>query len=371
MLLTPQEAELFFKLHRTLMCFVNERLPIVPDIGSPDEFSALTPETRVEVRNAFLDESDLIDLFVDANPFDLSEEELDIILSWRHQVSGKFYVFRYLKKYTIFLSTDKPYTAYGVLALTDPFEYLVGPNLPVLAETVLMPLRDKIVYDGLMAGYNIYFGGGVKRNLNESYKQAKERFGIVTTLPLEEPTTPKENSTRKPKRQITRSASVVVRDILEVIVGMTDQFCREQLNEEYAVLCRKLAEKLARKRPSPLLKGKPTTWACGIVRTIGWVNFLDDRSSKPHMKLTSVDEAFGVAQSTGQGKSKIIRTMVKIRPFDHEWTLPSRMDDHPAIWMLELNGFIMDVRDAPREVQEVAFEKGLIPYIPVEKAEVE
>ena len=94
-------------------------------------------------------------------------------------------------------TTDKPYTAYGVLALTDPFEYLVGPNLPVLAETVLMPLRDKIVYDGLMAGYNIYFGGGVKRNLNESYKQAKERFGIVTTLPLEEPTTPKENSTRK------------------------------------------------------------------------------------------------------------------------------------------------------------------------------
>ena len=39
--------------------------------------------------------------------------------------------------------------------------------------------------------------------------------------------------------------------VLELIVAMTDQFCREQLNEEYAVLCRRLAEKLARKRPSP------------------------------------------------------------------------------------------------------------------------
>ena len=42
-----------------------------------------------------------------------------------------------------------------------------------------------------------------------------------------------------------------------VIIGLIDQFCREHLNDEYAVLCRKLAEKLARKRPSPLLHGKP------------------------------------------------------------------------------------------------------------------
>ena len=42
-------------------------------------------------------------------------------------------------------------------------------------------------------------------------------------------------------------------EALHVIIGLIDQFCKEHLNEEYAVLCRKLAEKLARKRPSPLL----------------------------------------------------------------------------------------------------------------------
>ena len=42
-------------------------------------------------------------------------------------------------------------------------------------------------------------------------------------------------------------------EVLRVIIEMIDQFCREHLNEEYAVLCRKLAEKLGRKRPSPLL----------------------------------------------------------------------------------------------------------------------
>nr|CRH05920.1 protein of unknown function [Candidatus Magnetococcus massalia] len=31
---------------------------------------------------------------------------------------------------------------------------------------------------------------------------------------------------------------------------------------------------------------------------------------------------------------------------------------------LEVDGLMMDVRNAPREIQGLAFEKGLIPYIP-------
>ena len=156
---------------------------------------------------------------------------------------------------------------------------------------------------------------------------------------------------------------------LEVIVGMTDQFCRDHLNDEYLTLCRELAEKLARKRPSPLLRGKPSTWACGIVRTIGWVNFLHDSSQTPHMKATAIDKAFGVGQSTGQGKSRDIRKTLKIQPFDPNWYLPSQMDGNPMIWMLEVNGFMMDIRTCPREAQEIAFQKGLIPYIPADREE--
>jgi hypothetical protein len=51
---------------------------------------------------------------------------------------------------------------------------------------------------------------------------------------------------------------------VEEIAGLVDAFCREHLNEEYADLCHCLAEKLARKRPSPLVIGKPNTWALGV-----------------------------------------------------------------------------------------------------------
>jgi hypothetical protein len=43
------------------------------------------------------------------------------------------------------------------------------------------------------------------------------------------------------------------------------------------------------------------------------------------------------------------------------------MADNPMVWMLEVNGFLMDIRHAPREAQEIAFEKGLIPYIPADR----
>lgn len=169
------------------------------------------------------------------------------------------------------------------------------------------------------------------------------------------------------RRKATSKGSGDAAPVFDQIVTMTDQFCREKLNEEYAVLCRHLAEKLARKRPSPLLSGKPETWACGIIRTIGWVNFLDDSSNKPHMKLTAINKAFGVAESTGQGKSKTIRTMLQIGQFDHHWTLPSRMDDSLMIWMKEVDGIFMDIRRCTREIQEIAFQKGLIPYVPADQ----
>lgn len=148
------------------------------------------------------------------------------------------------------------------------------------------------------------------------------------------------------------------------ITGLVDAFCKEHLNAEYADLCRKLTEKLARKRPSPLVSGKPNTWACGIVRTIGWVNFLDDKSQTPHMKMTAIDKVFGVGESTGQGKLMLIRKMFKIRPMDPAWSLRSRIEQNPMAWMIQVNGFLVDARFLKREIQEEALRKGLIPYIP-------
>ena len=49
---------------------------------------------------------------------------------------------------------------------------------------------------------------------------------------------------------------------------------------------------------------------------------------------------------------------------DPRWTLPSKQEDNPLIWMLNVNGLAMDIRTAPLELQELAYQRGLIPFVP-------
>jgi hypothetical protein len=184
MLLEQHDLEIYFRLHRSLMFFVNQRLKVIPNrIASPEEFAILSPETRLKVCDALNANLDLIDSFVVENPSNLSADELDIVQSWRHQAKGRYYIFRELKKHTIFLAANEPCIAYGVLALSQPFEELIGPYLPVLVQTVLLPFKGVIIYDGLMSSYPLSFGRGIQRELNENFKIAKDQFGVVTSLP--------------------------------------------------------------------------------------------------------------------------------------------------------------------------------------------
>lgn len=151
------------------------------------------------------------------------------------------------------------------------------------------------------------------------------------------------------------------------ITNLTDDFCEAQLNEEYAEMCRLMTAKLCRKRPSPLTSGRAQNWAAGIVHAVGTVNFAFDRSLTPHIAVSDISDYFGVGKSSPAGKSKTIRDLLKIGLMDPEWTLPSRTDDNPMAWTIMVDGMIMDARYLPRQIQEIVFQKGLIPYIPADR----
>jgi len=153
----------------------------------------------------------------------------------------------------------------------------------------------------------------------------------------------------------------------EATIALTDALCREKLNDEYAQLCREMAATLARKRPSPLVSGYINTWACAIAYTVGAVNFLFDKTQKPHMRADELCAWFGVSKSTGGNKSTQLKRILNIGMMEPRWTLPSRMEDNFMAWNVMLNGFIVDARRLPRHLQEEAYRKGLIPYLPPEK----
>ena len=145
---------------------------------------------------------------------------------------------------------------------------------------------------------------------------------------------------------------------------LTDTFCETHLTDEYAELARQLTAALCRKRPNPLARGSEAGWAAGIIHAMGVVNFLFDRDQTPHLMPKAVYEGFGVSESTGSAKSRAVRKALNMGSFDPDWTLPSRIAENPMVWMVMVNGLIVDIRDMPREMQEAAYKQGVIPYIP-------
>jgi len=194
MKLTTQDATLFFKLMWSLQNYVNLKMAIIPDVMSVDEYERLSSSEKIDVRDALYDNIELIDSYVKKNPQDYSQEELEIVKSWQKYRRGDYFIERFLKKYAIFIGGEK---VYGVLALYESIEdVLPYVRLPYYAKGVLLPFKSKIVYDGLLQGYAVSFGGGIRANLKETYLAAKQNGKIIESF---EPQKQSEKAGRKKK----------------------------------------------------------------------------------------------------------------------------------------------------------------------------
>ncbi|MGI8806845.1 MAG: DUF6398 domain-containing protein [Acidimicrobiales bacterium] len=88
------------------------------------------------------------------------------------------------------------------------------------------------------------------------------------------------------------------------VFALTDGFCAEHLDDEYAQLCRRLVVKLVRKRPSPLARGDLRIWAAAALYTVGQCNFLFDRAQEPHLSQMPL-----VARAAGGVGPRTARTI--------------------------------------------------------------
>jgi len=180
MQLSPDDAALFFKLMSALQMFANQRLKIIKNLEEVKQYQKISNEQRVKLRNAFYKRPELIDDFVRENPFGFPSDDLAIISGWKNFIAGDFFIDRVLKKYAVFIGNNK---VYGVLALTEPLrQVLGGMPLPIYVKTVLLPFKGKIIYDGLIEGYNIYFGRGISTSMSNTYQAAKMQGKVIESL---------------------------------------------------------------------------------------------------------------------------------------------------------------------------------------------
>lgn len=177
------DAEQFFQLMWGLQLFVNQRLQVLPKqpgLKSIEAYARTDLKTKTPVREALWKHPELIDAYTQANPDGLPADELAIISQWKHFIKDSFLIFRYLKDYAIFIGDTQ---VYAVKGLFDPLDEVIPKYaLPIRVDTVLLPFKGQIVYDGMLGIYSITFGGGIREEMRQVYMAAKEAGRIIHAL---------------------------------------------------------------------------------------------------------------------------------------------------------------------------------------------
>jgi hypothetical protein len=182
MKLTETECKLFFNLYHPLLLFINQQRRIIADVFTVAGLREKSSEQLQSLRTILYQCPHIFDYFISKNPFHFASNELEIVASWKKWLVGRFFIFRETNYYTIFLSNVKPMKAYAVIALNNAFSKIFPEPLPVYIETALLPFKDKIITDGIFCRYRLEFGSGFIRNLHQSYLEAVDNEGIITSL---------------------------------------------------------------------------------------------------------------------------------------------------------------------------------------------
>jgi hypothetical protein len=182
MRLATQDTERFYRIWFALLHHVNEQLHLVPFFPETPDTSAVSAEDTMRVRDALWADDALRERFIADNPAHLSSDDLALVASWQYRLSDLFVIYRSLPQYTIFLTDSTPAHAYGVLGLVSTIEETVPLPLPMYAQVVLLPFEHRIIYDSLFTSYNVVLGPGIRRRLQEEYRNLQEREAVITNL---------------------------------------------------------------------------------------------------------------------------------------------------------------------------------------------
>ena len=142
----------------------------------------------------------------------------------------------------------------------------------------------------------------------------------------------------------------------EQLIALVSNFCQEKLNEEYKQLCTELIKKLGRKRTVPFMTGRLEIWAASVIHTVGMINFLFIKSSKPYISPNDISEYFDTKASTVTGKSKQIRDLLKLHPFSNEFSTAHMNERDPFNNIAFVNGMFVPISSLPEDLQEIAKE---------------
>lgn len=180
-ILHPQQARAILDLLDILDMFAADHTQIIEEIKQKNEKIDMN-HLRKKLRDAWCADTTIIDKFVASDKFQLSDDVKTIVLGWKKHIKGKFICMKYFPEYAVLNAVESPGVFFGVLGLSEDFEDIIQMSPPYVLETVLLPFQNVIIWDGLVATYNVPINRVVAKNIIEDAKQARRQGFINTSL---------------------------------------------------------------------------------------------------------------------------------------------------------------------------------------------
>lgn len=131
----------------------------------------------MDVIDEFWSKKDSILLeFAFANLFKFSDEEMKIVRDFRKGIRDLVIVVKYEEDYTTFLSKDNLYMVKGITCNID--EIIPNEDLPIPANTTILPFKNQIVFDSVITAQAIKIGANMRENIIEEVKNSKKVYKL-------------------------------------------------------------------------------------------------------------------------------------------------------------------------------------------------
>ena len=180
--LSPDERKLFYETFYKLLDFVNQKYKIFNFRIKP-VYPAYHDETQLhKIREKLWKNPKVISEFLAVFSGSLSGEEIRLLQSWeKNHVKGSFILMKYEPDCAVFMRMEESFqqTLYAVKGMTTSIAEAMNRRLPVMLDTVLLPFKDKIIYDSYIATREVGFGDGIRKMLEDEFNAAEKQYGIT------------------------------------------------------------------------------------------------------------------------------------------------------------------------------------------------
>ncbi len=144
---TKQESMLFYRLYLSLLEYTNQKFQISPiSIYNLEEIDQVDLN---HIRILLFENPEIIDQYIQDNPIHLNQSQLDIIKEFKKGFIDEFLIIENTDDYTIISNKSDVYAVYGIVNHLK--EIYPNQSLPQVVNLALLPFKNKIVFDGILA----------------------------------------------------------------------------------------------------------------------------------------------------------------------------------------------------------------------------